>query len=309
MSDEITSLELGTFTLMSYRIHPSVPLQMLEFFYRKTGPQMVGALLGRIESTHVDITNCFAIPFVHPDEDEEEEEPEFTNELDEDYFRKMSDLNSKISPKECLVGWFTDVLEINMDVVELHAFFYNKFREERDVKGKSLHFNTPLVVLVDPLSEKSIFGLRAYTNPSLQIPQLKEFFGAFQEVSLNFQFGHEAKNEVAPLWLEKTELKDKERQNPFGLINLDTMEDQMKETLENIQKLENYVKDVNAGKEKPDIEIGKTIKNILNLAPSIEQSSFKELLDKYMQDILMVMYLSNLANSQVLVSEKLSKIA
>lgn len=81
MSEEITTLELGTFSLMNFRMHPSVSLQILDFFYRKTTPYMVGALLGRIESTHIDITNCYVIPFVEEEEEEEEEESSSKNEV------------------------------------------------------------------------------------------------------------------------------------------------------------------------------------------------------------------------------------
>lgn len=74
MSEEITTLELGSFSLMNYRIHPSVPLQLMDFYYRKTTKYMVGALLGKVESTHIDITNCYVIPLVEDDDDEEEDE-------------------------------------------------------------------------------------------------------------------------------------------------------------------------------------------------------------------------------------------
>jgi len=83
MSEELSTLELGTYSLMNYRIHPSVPLQMLEFFYRKTSSYMVGTLLGRIESTHVDITDCYMVPFLedNADEDEDDQNRQRRNEV------------------------------------------------------------------------------------------------------------------------------------------------------------------------------------------------------------------------------------
>jgi len=44
------------------------------------------------------------------------------------------------------------------------------------------------------------------------------------------------------------------------------------------------------------------------MSPSIDEGQFKKLLDSYKQDIIMLMYLSNLAGAQNLLSEKLSKI-
>jgi len=74
MSEELSTLELGTYSLTNYRIHPSVPLQMLEFFYRKTSTYMVGTLLGRIESTHIDITDCYMVPFLEENIDEDDQD-------------------------------------------------------------------------------------------------------------------------------------------------------------------------------------------------------------------------------------------
>jgi translation initiation factor 3 subunit F len=306
MSEELSTLELGTYSLMNYRIHPSVPLQMLEFFYRKTSTYMVGTLLGRIESTHVDITDCFMVPFLEDNEDDEEDNRQRRNELiiDKEYHKRMFELNQKVYPKETIVGWFSDLPELNFEAAVIHQFYTSK---DSYFTGKQHIFPSPLIVIVDPFSPDNIFGMKAYINQPLSI--CKETFGVFQQVSLNFDIGTESKNEVSLLWTDKTELKGSEKSNPFGLINLDSVEDLMTETLENIKKLQQYVKDVNEGKEKGSPEIGKAIKKLLNLAPTLQQSQFKNVLDRYMQDVLMVLYLSNLANSQILISEKLAKIA
>jgi len=44
------------------------------------------------------------------------------------------------------------------------------------------------------------------------------------------------------------------------------------------------------------------------MGPSIDEGQFKKILDTYKQDIIMLMYLNNLASSQNLISEKLSKV-
>lgn len=309
MSEELSTLELGTYSLTNYRIHPSVPLQMLEFFYRKTSTYMVGTLLGRIESTHIDITDCYMVPFLEENIDEDDQDDQNRqrrNELiiDKDFHKRMFELNQKIYPKETIIGWFSDLPELNFDAAVIHQFYTSK---DSYFTGKPHIFTSPLIIIIDSFSPESIFGMKAYINQPLSI--CKETFGVFQQVTLNFDIGVESKNEVSLLWTDKTELKGTEKSNPFGLINLDTVEELMTETLENIKKLQQYVKDVNEGKEKGSPEIGKAIKKLLNLAPTLQQSQFKKVLDRYMQDVLMVLYLSNLANSQILISEKLAKIA
>ena len=89
MSEELSTLELGTYSLMNYKIRPSVPLQMLEFFYRKTSSYMVGTLLGRIESTYIDITDCYMVPFIEDDgedDDEQDQDQPKRNEVTNLYY-------------------------------------------------------------------------------------------------------------------------------------------------------------------------------------------------------------------------------
>mmetsp|Transcript_34934 Transcript_34934/g.31477 ORF Transcript_34934/g.31477 Transcript_34934/m.31477 type:complete len:240 (+) Transcript_34934:34-753(+) len=239
MSEEITTLELGTFSTMSFKLHPSVPLQMMEFYYRKKSTYMIGALLGHIESTHVSITNCYAIPLLQSEDDDSGE-----YYLDKDYHRKMYDLNRKVNPGETLVGWFSDLPEMDIEVAMFHQYFASK---ESHFTGKAHVFTQPLIVLVEPFSKKSIFGLRGFIHQSMSV--CRDSFGIFQEVDLIYEFSKENTNEITPLFLDKTELKDQEKGNPFGLINLDNLEGQLKESQANVQKLLAYVKDVNAGKE------------------------------------------------------------
>lgn len=50
------------------------------------------------------------------------------------------------------------------------------------------------------------------------------------------------------------------------------------------------------------------MKKLLNLAPVFTQKDFAAILAKEMQDVLLVMYLTNLAKVQASISEKLNKI-
>jgi len=307
MSEELTTLELGNHTVMSYRIHPLVPLQIMELYYRRSEEFIVGTLLGNIDYTHVNITNCYAVPFVDtkPSDDQIDEpnapkKPEFVP--DREYNRKMFALNQKIYPNEVVVGFFCNFPEMNYDLLSIYGFYSNK---ESMFKGKMHVFNTPIALLFDPLSKSSSFSMKAYINQQLYFA--KDAFGLFQQVNLSYEFFKETKNEVSPLWLD-IEKKGDEKSNQFGLVNLDSLEDQIQEALNGIKKMEEYVKAVQDGKETGDENIGREIKKLVGMGPSIDEGQFKKILDTYKQDIVMLMYLNNLASSQNLISEKLSKI-
>jgi len=304
MADELTTLELGNYTVMSYRIHPSVPLQMMEYFYRSSGNYIVGALLGNIDYTHVDITNCYAVPFLDSkqseDKDEDIKKPEYV--VDKDYNKKMFELNHKIYPNEVVVGFFCNFPEMSYDLLPIYNFYSSK---ESMFKGKLNFLNFPLAVLFDPLAKDSVFQLRAYINQPLYFA--KDAFALFQQVNLSYEFFKETKNEVSPLWIE-SKTKEGEKSNHFGLVNLDSLEQQIEESLQNLTRMEEYVKTVKGGKQTGDEEIGRQIKKLLGTGPSIDEGQFKKILDTYKQDIIMLMYLNNLAGSQNLISEKLGKI-
>jgi len=63
MSEDITILELGNTSSFEVKIHPSVPLSILEYFYRKKKPIVTGTLLGLVYPSYIEITNCYAVPY------------------------------------------------------------------------------------------------------------------------------------------------------------------------------------------------------------------------------------------------------
>lgn len=60
--------------------------------------------------------------------------------------------------------------------------------------------------------------------------------------------------------------------------------------------------------ENFDQSIGKALKKLLNLTPIFTQKEFSSTLSKEMQDVLLIMYLTNMANVQASISEKLNKL-
>lgn len=68
----------------------------------------------------------------------------------------MLDLNRAVYHNETLVGWFTDLPQIDMDTAMFHQFFSSK---ESGFTGKPPVFTSPLLVLIDSFSDKGIFNL------------------------------------------------------------------------------------------------------------------------------------------------------
>lgn len=81
-------------------------------------------------------------------------------------------------------------------------------------------------------------------------------------------------------------------------------------SIHNIQKSLNeclkYVRKVTNGEIKGDEEIGREIIDALNAIPRINIDQFKTSYINSIQDLLMVVYLSNLTKTQLMVAEKLA---
>lgn len=78
----------------------------------------------------------------------------------------MLELNSKIYPNEVVVGWFSDLKELDYDAVKIHEFYMTK---ESGFVGKPHVFTSPLVILVKALGESGVFDMKVRDTPPFRI--------------------------------------------------------------------------------------------------------------------------------------------
>lgn len=69
----------------------------------------------------------------------------------------MLALNAKNTPDEVVLGWFSDLNELDYDAVKIHEFYTSK---ESGFVGRPLVFPSPLIILAKVLGENSVFNLR-----------------------------------------------------------------------------------------------------------------------------------------------------
>ncbi len=65
------------------------------------------------------------------------------------------------------------------------------------------------------------------------------------------------------------------------------------------------MKDVLAGRQTPNDEIGRHIAETLAVVPQITPEAFDKVFNSSLQDLLMVSFLSNLTKTQLAITEKL----
>jgi 26S proteasome regulatory subunit N8 len=87
-------------------VHPLVLLSVVDHFNRsnlkrKQKKRVIGALLGEISGSKVEVSNCYALPF---DEEDKESNVWFVDHL---FHERMLKMFKKINAKEKFVGWYS----------------------------------------------------------------------------------------------------------------------------------------------------------------------------------------------------------
>lgn len=91
--------------------------------------------------------------------------------------------------------------------------------------------------------------------------------------------------------------------------DMDSLETSMSRLLEFLDVTKSYVDDVVAGKRPADLAIGRSIADTLAKVPRIDPAVFDRLFHNSLQDLLMVVYLSNLTHTQLVLAEKIKSKA
>ena len=76
--------------------------------------------------------------------------------------------------------------------------------------------------------------------------------------------------------------------------------------LDMLERVNGYVADVVAGKAAPDSAIAREIAAALAAVPRVRPEAFDRAFNSSLQDLLMVVYLSNLTRTQLAITDHLS---
>jgi len=199
------------------------------------------------------------------------------------------------------VGWFSTGSEINANSAVIHAFYCTKesqFTPTAVLPG-------PVHLLVDnSLSEQSL-GIKAYVNVRTVIA---ESLLQFHEVPLHVQTSAAEKSGVSQLMQARRATREALARgaSPKDIGQIDGFEGGLKELLGLFRRIQEYVRAVVASKVSGDASVGRGLTTALCAEPVISAETVLGLLNGSMEDILMVVYLSNLTRTQSALTEKVS---
>jgi len=251
---------------------------VLDHYLRRGEAQdrVIGALLGTINGSVVLVSNSFAIPHT------EKDQVAFINI---EVYQTMKNLHSEVSSSEQIVGWYST--SVRESSVLMHEFFW------REINVAPLH------LVVDPqfLRRGPSFGVQVFYNVPITLDRNCQ--NQFRPLKHNIKADQADRLALQRLIMEK----DQKEHTP--LSDLDSLEQQVNDIIEMIDTLSSYVHNVATGKIKGDPKISKLVEQALAVLPLFDSDSIQKIFTKGVQDILMVVFLANLARTQLLLAEKL----
>lgn len=277
----------------SYKVHPLVILNILDH-YRRRDPKhhrVVGTLLGEVTKTAegktIHIKNCF--PFPHA-----ESEDQVRILLDFDYHTNMTALQKKLNPKEVVVGWYSTGDSISYTSALIHEEF-NRF------------VKSPVHLVVDTNLTNNRLTVDTYVGRSLSVDG-KEVIAQFEKVKSEFHTTEPAKIAVDAM-LNGVPDDTKQLDSPATMLSeVENLEHSLQQLLELLETVSKYVDKVNKGEVDSKAEVGSRIKDALGAIPRMDPDMFTKMFNQKTQDLLMILYLSNITQAQVALGNRIYEV-
>lgn len=320
------------------RIHPAVLFSILDHYIRRDKKQVrvIGTLLGYVEGSAVEVTNCFAV--VHR---EDENEEEFDVFLDEAFHKTMSALHQRVTPKEKIVGWYATTMN-GSSIVNSSSLIHGFYAKECD---------DPIHLVVDTAMQGDSVGVKAFTSAPLTVneggvewdgtgeepapgTQPITFANVFHQMKVVLH-ASEPERICIDRMLSGQQISEIGAGRGGGVgatgsggeegssggessvtaesvseltKELQGLEGSMSKLLEMVEVASDYVDKVVSGEIEADSETGRQIADTLATVPHIRPEDFDRIFNDNLQDLLMVSYLSSLTKSQLAVAERLNSI-
>jgi len=210
-----------------------------------------------------------------------------------EYHSRLLELQKKINPREVVVGWYSTGEEINY----ISSLIHNVYKGQVD---------QPVHLTVDTALNTSKLRVRAYTASEVRVGE-KSVIARFETANMEL-FAHEAEK-IGVDALINGHPDDKRLDAPATILSdVENLENSLLKLLNSLQVVTDYVDKVVEGKEQGEAEIGRAIQAALAVVPHIDAESFDKLFNKNIQDLLMIVYLSNLTRTQLAIADKVSTL-
>jgi len=273
-----------------YKLHPVVVFSILDHFKRREEGQslVVGTLLGEKKGNFVYIKNSFPVPSNIVNDD--------LAQVDKVYHDQMLKLHKQVNETEVVVGWYSTGGKTTYISSQIHQ---EMFQAEFDI-DQPVHLRVE--VEVEMKSPK--LSVKAFTVKTVKVGD-KDVLARFELAPLEYHAYEAEKIGVDSLITGTPE--DSRLDAPASILSdFESIDLSLSKLLESLHTISEYVKKVVDKKEKGDASIGQAIHDAITAIPKMDVSKFKKSMNGTIQDLLMVVYLSNLTRTQVALADKIT---
>ena len=305
--------------------HEPLPRTVRSFIRRQeTQSRVIGTLLGSVNPDgSADVRNSYAVPH------NEQNGQVF---VDVEFHRAMAELHGKVNPTERVIGWYSTGDGVVPTDALIHEFFAHECASPVHVTldvgfggtegtlmrawtGKSVAIGAAdaadakaaaAAAVTAPRGEEegSNAGSRGGSEAAKRADGAAKAEATapppaathFQEISVTNVFDAAERVGVSLLANEAT---DKVPSEKAGL------EKTVRKLSAMLDKTAAYVASVVDGKTEPNAEIGRFLADALASVPRLTQEQFEKVFGDAIQDVLLVMYLSNVTKMHLMLAEKL----
>eukprot|EP00657_Telonema_sp_P-1_P010161 TRINITY_DN445_c0_g1_i1.p1 TRINITY_DN445_c0_g1~~TRINITY_DN445_c0_g1_i1.p1 ORF type:complete len:208 (+),score=46.88 TRINITY_DN445_c0_g1_i1:123-746(+) len=198
-------------------------------------------------------------------------------------------LHQQVNTREVVVGWYATGEKISEHSAVIHEFY-----------GRE---GAPVHLLVDAcLSPDKDISARAFTSKPVSLGG-KALGTRFQELCAEVIVS-EAERTALDMLLSQGNNETAE----LHPTNVEGLERQITEMLERLNHIEAYVDDVQSGKQAPNPALGRLLADTVALVPNLNPGMYEKTFHNGLQDLLMVVYLSNLTRTQLALAERIQAV-
>jgi len=265
---------------LTLKVHPTVLFQIINAYERRNldRTSILGTLLGTVDKTSVEVTNCFVVPHSISPHDG-------TVSIEMHIADTMYKLNKQVHPAEVIVGWWTTGFEVTSIAVPINDYYARQCLN-------------PVHLLVDTTMRTGRMSIKGFVQVDIGVPDGSQ--GAmFSPIPVEIaQYPPEA---VALKTLLKTRISGKVE--PLGeLAQISESTGELEECLSMVLA---YVEDVLSDRIPPDNSIGRNLLKLVQVVPKMSRTDMDTMLNSNIKDLLMSMYLAQLTRVQAQLNEKL----
>ncbi len=286
-------------TPVAVRVHPVVLFSIVDHHIHRnpSQPRVIGVLLGHRSSSGIVVKNCFAVPHVESGEEEVA--------IGKDFIKSMKDLHKGVNPNEDMVGWYATTSGFGdaQGIINKHNVVLQDFFAEQ--------CTSPLHLVVDTSLTNKVLSCRAFVSEPVQLSADKVLAARFQQVKVDLECSEPERIGLDLMVKASTNKRlDKSKQvvDTAGInTEVENLEESMTRLLTMLETCEAYVDDVVNKRVNPDHKIGTKIASVVSMVPRIDPELFARSFRNNMQDLLMVVYLSNMTRTQLAIAERIGK--